>query len=174
MNGDIFKDDEEMRFMRVSPEWGQDELLRQEGVFFLKDVVKKLDIKGAQVKIRVKQLIKERKDPWLLMGVRRVLKVWLVKMSRFAPYYQERLKPKIRKVEPEWDANQLLRQKGLFTLVDICRNIPFTTHQLRYQAQKTANAKKKMGIWKDPDLKKFVVDMEIFGPWLANLWKTLK
>jgi hypothetical protein len=68
-----------------------------------------------------------------------------------------------------------LNQDGLFLLTDVCRLIPFSTHQLRYQAKRNRNAREEYGIWKDADLNAFVVDMTIFSAWINELWgKTLK
>ncbi len=105
------------------------------------------------------------------MGVKKIWNHWVVRMSVFANYYRANLVSKVDRINPNWDGNYLLKQKGLFLLSEVSKLIPFTTHQLRYQAKKNPNAREEIGIWKDPDLRAFVVDMERFAPWIRSIWK---
>jgi len=166
----IFKEDE-AQLLRVSPGWSPAELLKQEGVFYLKDVVKLLPVDMHKIKRHAKLFHDRGDDPWEKMGVRKVLGNWMVKMNVFAGYYRKALEPKLTPIEDRWDANQLLAQKGVFALTEVCKHIPFTASQLRHQAKKNPKAKREYGIWKDKDLKIFVVDMSVFGPWLGSLWR---
>ena len=165
----IFNDDE-MELMPVNLRWTPEQLFAQEGIFFLKDVVKILPVDPVKVKKKANEIRAQSRDPWEVMGARKVWNHWIVRMKLFAPFYQQHLVSKVRAIEPDWDGNILLRQKGLFYLTDICKLIPFSTHQLRYQSKRTPNAKEKIGIYKDEEINSFVVDMEVFSLWIAKLW----
>ncbi len=73
----------------------------------------------------------------------------------------------LRRVAPEWDANMLLAQKGLFLLREVVTLLPLKTGQLRYRATVTEGT----GISKDEALNAYVVDMEQFSKWIIHLWK---
>ena len=167
--GKIFEDDE-MSLMAVNSRWSPEELFSQVGIFFLKDVVKILPLDPVKVKKKAKELEAKDLSPWLIMGARKVWNHWIVRMTVFGPYYKKHLVSRVRSVESEWDGNDLLEQKGLFFLTEVCRIIPFSTHQLRYQAKRNPHAQKEYGIWKDLELNAFLVDMERFAPWIRSLW----
>jgi len=168
----IFEADE-MELMAVNSRWTPEELLAQEGIFFLKDVVKILPLDPVKVKKKANEIRARQQEPWAVMGARKVWNHWIVRMKVFAPFYKLHLVSKVRKLEKDWNGNTLLEQKGLFYLTDVCKLIPFSTHQLRYQAKSTTDAKQKIGIFKDEEINSFVVDMEIFGLWVKRLWMGL-
>ena len=150
--------------------WTAEEMLLKEGIFFLKDVVKILDIDPAKVKKKAKEVEKRGQSAWKIMGARKIWNHWILRMKVFSSFYQKNLVPKIRSVQEEWDGNTLLQQKGTFFLTEVCTLIPFSTHQLRYQAKQNPNAANEYGIWKDEELNAFVVDMDRFAPWINKLW----
>jgi len=104
------------------------------------------------------------------MGIGKTWNHWIVRMKVFAPYYRKNLVPKARRIPKEWDGNTLLKQKVTYYLTDVCSLIPFTPHQIRYQAKKNAKSKKEIGVWKDKDLQMFLVDMSVFSKWIKTLW----
>ena len=165
----IFEKDE-MKLSSVNKNWTSDALLQKEGIFFLKDVVKILEIDPSKVKKKAREIEKKGQSAWKAMGARKIWNHWIIRMTVFAPFYQKNLVPKVLSVRDEWDGNTLLRQKGVFFLTEVCTLIPFSTHQLRYQAKQNPNAKKEYGVWKDEELNAFVVDMERFAPWINMLW----
>lgn len=165
----IFAEDE-MQLAAIQSDWDEEALLKQQSIFFLKDVVKILNVDAHQVKRRARQLEQKGKSPWTVMGVRKVWNHWIVRMTIFGPYYKRHLKPKLRSLDPEWDGNRLLQEKGLFAMTDVCKLIPFSANQLRYQAKKRKNPREDIGIWKDTKLNLFVVDMERFAPWITKQW----
>ena len=165
----IFAKDE-MGLRSIDSEWTAEDLLSQTGIFFLKDVVKVLDVDPVKVKLKAKEIRTKGKSAWDVLGTKKIWNHWIVRMKVFAPFYRQHLASNIRKLEPEWDGNTLLRQKGLFFLTDVCKLIPFSTNQLRYQAKRNPNSKKEYGIWKDSKLNVFVVDMDRFSPWINRLW----
>ncbi|CAM2069899.1 hypothetical protein SCOR_31270 [Sulfidibacter corallicola] len=165
----IFAEDE-MELSEVDPQWDSDTLLNQRSIFYLKDVVGLLKLDPLKVKRRAGDLLKREENPWHVMGVRKMWTHWVVRMAVFAPYYRQHFKSKIVAVDPAWNGNLLLQQRGLFLLTAVCKLIPFSPHQLRYRAKKNPDAKTEYGIWKDPDLNAFVVDMEIFSGWVRTLW----
>lgn len=166
----VFEDDE-MSLMSINIHWTPEELLAREGVFFLKDVVKILPIDPNKIKNKAKDLADLDVDLWKFMGVRKVWNHWVVRMKVFGPYYRGNLVSKVRQVKNHWDGNTLLKQKGIFYLSQICKLIPFSTHQLRYQAKRHPNAKTEIGIYRDEEINSFVVDMERFAPWIRRLWQ---
>ena len=106
------------------------------------------------------------------MGLRKVWNHWLVKMTLFAPYYLENLQSPYEILPEEWTANDLVApgRTGIFLLTEICKKIPFTANQIRYQAKQIQNSREEMGVWKDEGQKLFLVNLAIFGPWLKSIW----
>ena len=168
-SNDIFQRDE-MKLVEVETHWSAEEILDQTGIFFLKDIVRPLNLEPVKVKNHVKAITARGGDPWGVMGARKIWNHWIIRMASFAPYYRKHLISRIQAVKPEWDGNALLRQKGLFYLTDVCQLIPFSSHQLRYQAKRTPQAKRAIGVWKDEELNTFVVNMAVFSPWIVKLW----
>ena len=170
MNEKIFEEDA-MDLVEVKTIWTADDLLAREGVFFLKDIVKILELHVPDLKKRVKSLQNSGKNPWHVLGARKIWNHWIIRMKVFAPYYRAHLKPRVRRLSGTWDANSLLSEKGIFFLTQVCRYLPFSAHQIRYQAKKRPDARQKIGVWKDDQLKTFLVDMALFAPWLKTLWQ---
>ena len=166
-----FFDEDEMELRAVDKRWTEQECLAQEGVFFLKDIGKVVPLDPVKVKKKAGEIEARGEEPWAVMGARKIWNHWLVRMKVFAPYYREHFVSRIRKVDPAWTGNDLLEQEGSFALVDVCRLLPFSTHQLRYQAKRNPKSKQEFGIWKDEALNLFVVDMARFGPYIQSLWK---
>ena len=166
----IFEEDE-MDLRQVDSRWTPKECLEQDGIFFLKDIVKILAMDPIKVKRKAKEIEERHASPWEVMGARKVWNHWIIRMRVFAPFYRKHLVSKVRDISPDWDGNTILEQKGLFYLTEVARLLPFSTHQLRYQAKRNPRAKEEYGIWKDPELACFLVDMERFGPWIRSLWE---
>lgn len=165
----IFNEDE-MSLLNVDPEWSEETLLNQEGIFFLKDVAQKLQVSSGEFKKEARALEKKNQNPWEVMGIRKTWTHWQVRMRKFAPYYRSHRLPKIQRVDPDWDGNHLLSQKGRFYLTDVCDKIPFSTHQIRYQVRRCDNPREDYGVWKDEQYKAYLVDMEIFSDWMKRIW----
>ena len=165
----IFNEDE-MRLLNVKPEWSEEELLEQRGIFFLKDVAIKLQVHSSEFKKEARTLEKEGLNPWETMGIRKTWTHWQVRMKKFAPYYRAHRLPKIRTVEKQWDGNTLLGQSGRFYLTDVCEKIPFSTHQIRYQVRRCEDPQNEYGVWKDEQYKAYLVDMEKFSAWMKRIW----
>lgn len=165
----IFQQDE-MALSEVNPEWTQDQLLGQKSIFYLKDIVEPLMLDPVKVKRRANELKKKGKSAWEIMGVRKMWTHWIVRMSIFAPFYKKHFQSKVKPLDPSWDGNTLLKQKGIFLLTSVCKLIPFSAHQLRYRAKTNPKADTEYGIWKEKDLNAFVVDMDIFAVWVKGLW----
>jgi len=164
----IFNDDE-TTLMKVSQAWTKDELLSKEGIFFLKDVVHPLGLKSEKVIKIANQFLATDISPWEKMGVRKIWNHWAVRMKLFAPYYREHLVPIFTHIDPNWNGNDLLAQKGIFLLSEACQLLPFTVYQIRYQIKKCENSKEEYGCWKDPNEKRFLVDMAVFSQWIKCL-----
>ena len=167
---DIIFQDDEMKLEQIRTKLSRDQLLRKEGVFFLKDIAEILDIDSTTIKKRARAMRRAGQSPWRKMGVRKIWNHWFIRMKVFAPYYRRHLVSRVRAVPPDWNANILLREHGIFYLAEVCRLIPFTPQQLRYQAKRRADPRTELGIWKDEDLGAYLVDMSIFGPFISQTW----
>lgn len=165
----IFNDDE-MRLLSVKPDWTEDELLDQKGIFFLKDVAQKLLVHSSEFKKEARTLERKGENSWDVMGIRKTWTHWQVRMMKFSPYYRAHRLPKIQNVEKAWDGNTLLSQIGRFYLTEVCEKIPFSTHQIRYQVRRCPNPKEEYGVWKDEQYKAYLVDMEKFSAWMKRIW----
>ncbi len=170
MSKKIFEADE-LNITQFNRNWSQKEFLGQEGIFFLKDVVKILDLDPLKVKRKVREILGRNKSPWEIMGVKKLWNHWVIRMKVFASFYLENLVSRVRSIEKEWDGNTLLKQKGVFYLTEVCTLIPFSTHQLRYQAKQNPRSREEYGVWKDKELGLYLADMERFAPWIKSLWK---
>jgi len=169
MNQRILESDE-MALKKPEAGMSAEALLRQEGVFFLKDVVRILNIDLAQIRKQAARLTADGANPWRVMGVRKVWNHWVVRMKVFAPDYRKTQKRKWQKVPNGWDGNRLMAETGVFKLSEVTKLLPMNTHQIRHQAKVNPGAKDIMGVWKDEEAGIFLVDMSIFGPWFAKLW----
>ena len=165
----VFENDE-MKLMTMEEDWDAETLLAKEGIFFLKDIVKILNLDTVKVKKHAQELEKKGKNTWEVMGMRKIWNHWIVRMTVFGPYYRKHLISKVKQIPENMDGNDLLKQKGWYYLTDVCDHIPFSAHQIRYQANKTSDSREKFGVWKDTDLNSFVVDMELFSTWIKSLW----
>ncbi|MDJ0840978.1 MAG: hypothetical protein QNK37_30990 [Acidobacteriota bacterium] len=163
---------DEMELKAVEPDWTEEELLNQEGIFFLKDVAAKLDLHPQEFKKHAKELENQGKNPWQVMGIRKTWTHWQVRMKVFGSYFRSWHLPRIHKVQENWDGNTLLSQKGQFYLSDVCGKIPFSTHQIRHQIRKSEDPASEYGVWKDPAYKGYLVQMEVFSEWIKKIWTT--
>ena len=165
----VFEADE-MQLRSIRPEWTAEEMLGMEGIFYLKDVVGKLQLSSADCKKRATDIEIDGKSPWEVMGIRKAWTHWIVRMKKFAEYINDNSMPRIRQIDSSWDANELLSQKGQFYLTDVCDKIPFSAHQIRYQARQNPSTSREYGVWKDPGYKTYVVEMETFSKWIRSIW----
>ncbi len=159
-----------IRIRKVSREWTRGILLAEKGIFLLHDVAPILEFRTAKVKAAAFKAEASGQSSMDTLGVRRFMEQWIVDLDVFSSYYLQHLYSEVKRVETEWDGNDLLSKKGTFYLNDVCTKIPFTAQQLRHQASKSEDPKKEMGIWKDEKLNTHLVDMKIFGSWVRETW----
>ncbi|MDJ0838430.1 MAG: hypothetical protein QNK37_18070 [Acidobacteriota bacterium] len=167
---DIFQADE-MNLIEVRPQWDEAELLEQEGMAFLKDVAPILGITSDAVK-KAHDRIEKTQGPgrgYELTGARKIWNHWIVRLSVFGPFYLKNLKNPVKRVRPEWDGNELLKQEGWFPLAEVCNKLPFSLSQIRHQAKKNPHSREQYGVWKDERMNLFLVDMEPFAEWIKSL-----
>jgi len=170
--GDNFDNDNIQKGLQeVNPHWSSEELLNQQGLFFLKDVAPKLPLTSPELKQMLHELEKDGKSTWKIMGIRRRWTDWVVKMQKFKSFIKSMRYSQLRSVQEEWDANELLSKKGRFYLTDVCEKLPFSTEQLRYKVRKSENPAQEFGISKHPKNNAYVVDMEVFSTWISQFWK---
>ena len=166
----IFAQDEYQQ-RNPDPTWTREELFAQDGIFFLKDVIKILNIDANRIIKRARTLQTEGKPPWQVMGVRKMWNHYMVRMKIFTPYFEAHFKEKWQTVDSSLDGNTLLKQKGIFPLSEVCRHIPFSLYQINYQRKKMCDSRTECGVWKDEETNRLLVDMEIFAPWIKALWR---
>lgn len=164
----IFAPDETMR-IELDPNCSADDLLNQEGMIPLKDAARILRFDTGAAKRVSKHFQKLGKNVYEEIGLRKVMGHWMIRMSKFAPYYRQAYPVNYREVNPEWDGNELLAETGIFLLSDVCRLLPFSGHQLRYQAKQLKNPHKAIGVFTDPNGRYFV-DMMPFRAWIERVW----
>lgn len=170
-SGQVFESDE-MKLAGVDPNWSEEDFLDQEGIFYLKDVANKLEIPSSEIKKRALAMENKGKSAWLKMGVRKTWTHWIVRMTVFSKYFESMASSRIRRVDPNWDGNFLLGQKGRFFLSDVCEKLPFTADQIRYQARHNRKSKHEFGVWKEPRHKSYLVEMETFSKWIKQIWNS--
>jgi hypothetical protein len=161
--------EQKIRPLRVDME--KEALLNEEGVFRLEDVAERLGIPAARIKKHADDLESHGESPWVEMGIFTLFQVWVVAMPAFKLFYKRGGIPEnIRDVEPHWDANRLLSERGRFRLIDVCEKLPFTINQMRYQIKNNRNARLEYGVWREPKERAMIVDMEIFSKWIREIW----
>ena len=94
----VFSEDE-MALSKVEKTWDAEELLAQEGIFFLKDILNKLGLDSVKVKRRARDIEKNGRNAWEVMGVRKIWTHWVVRMKVFAPYYSDHLIPMVKAID---------------------------------------------------------------------------
>lgn len=165
----IFEFDE-TQLLQVDPSWSPGDLLNQNAVFYLKDLADTLDFETSRVKKKVNALTEAGLDPWQEIGIRKIWSHWMVRMKIFRHFYQDELRNTLSPVNPVWTANDLLDQPGTFSLAEVCKKIPFSAHQLRYQSKRLPNPREEIGVYKDDRCNAYVVEMPVFAKWLSVIW----
>lgn len=153
-----------------SPDWGPEELLEQNGRFELSRVAATLNLSTPKVKQEADQLQRLGRSPLQEMGILRTTMGWFVEMEAFRPFYLETAIHWVQNLKPSWDGNQLFAQEGVFYLTEVCQVIPFKPSMVRSQANKAVNSKATIGVWKDEELKAYLVEMRRFAPWIREVW----
>lgn len=172
---DQFLDEAAMDFVeptsQVLPIWSPEQLLSQEGLFPLEAVAASLNMSTSKIKVEADHLKRAGGSPVDEMGVRKTATGWVVDMVRFRPFYLEKAMKWVRRVNPHWDGNQMLSQKGVFFLAEVCETLPFRPGMIRSQVNRAEDSRQTMGVWKDENHNTYVVDMEVFAPWIKEVWK---
>jgi len=165
----IFQPDE-MEIRQCQKQWTIETLLSQQGLFYFKDIAKRLRLRTPVIQMLHSQALKEDKDPWVTYGIGKVWTHWLIKMPYFAPHYPS-LAPVYQELPERIDSNTLLAIKGIFLLKKVCKYLPLSDHQIKDKARTANNPAKNLGVWKDPKTKKYLVNMEIFADWIKRTWQ---
>ncbi|CAM2005712.1 hypothetical protein [Acanthopleuribacter pedis] len=161
---------DETQLMQVDPAWSAADLLNQNAVFYLKDLTEHLDFETNRVKKKFNALLASGSDPWQEIGIRKIWSHWMVRMKIFRDYYTHELRNTVTPVNPDWTANELLQQPGVFSLAEVCKKIPFSAHQLRYQSKRMVHPREEIGVYKDEQEKAYLVDMPVFAAWMNTIW----
>lgn len=165
----VFEPDEVLRIV-IDPNWSAEELLDQEGMISLKDAARILKFDTGAAKRLSKKYQKLGENLYEETGLRKVLGHWIIRMSKFGPYYRRAFSVEYREVNPEWNGNDLLAEAGIFLLSDVCRLLPFGGHQIRYQAKRLTDSHKEIGVFTGPNGRYFI-DMLPFRAWIERVWR---
>jgi len=161
---------DEMGMEKVRSDITVEELLQKRGVFFLKDLLRILDLRVSDIRRHAQELEEQGDDPYEVMGVRKMWNHRIVRMAIFAPYYTAHFQPRWRKVSEDWNANRLFQERGVFRLADIVKLIPMTAGQVRHRARSHSDAKTILGVWKDDRTGVYLVDIQVFRAWFVEVW----
>ncbi len=167
----IFEQDESS-FRLVKSNWTKEDILSMDGVFYLKDIAGCLELNIYYLKKIIKSIRRRKKMPYKELGVGKIWGHHIVRMKVFSELYLTTAAFRVNKIPKFWDGNTLLSSTGTYNLTEVSRLIPLiTARQLSYHAGKNPKSKEEMGIWKDPMLNRFLVNMPIFSTWLGELWE---
>lgn len=73
---------------------------------------------------------------------------------------------KLKQISFNWTASDILHQKGIFALDQVCLLLPISQFEIRFKALYNLNSKKEMGVWLEEGI--WVVDMQQFYPWFMS------
>ena len=153
----------------VDRSWTPGILLSKEGFFPLEEVAAVLDISTSVVKAEVDKIERRGGSAFSETGVFRQPDRWLVRIDLFRSYYLSHLRKRVRPIGDHWDGDVLLQKEGVFYLSDVCRLLSLNLKSVRTRASRNPNSKAEYGIWKDEKARTYLVDMEIFAPWIRSM-----
>ena len=162
-------------FKTVDDRMTQDELLVQEGWFYLKEVFTVLDPgNDGKYKLAFKQfkrLIEKGDDPYETMGRRKFGGRVGILMERFAPWYLANPMFKTKKLESDLPFPQFLQEKDVYyRLSEVCKvyrnNLPYSYAILKREADKHEDSLRQVGIVKCDTT--YLVALPWFEHWLRE------
>ena len=93
MTQDVVSHPDEMVLCKVQSRWSRNQLLNQQGMFRFRDVTTLSAINNIALKKRSKIITARGEDPHAVMGAKKVMGHWMLRMSVFGPYYLKHLCP---------------------------------------------------------------------------------
>ena len=162
--------DGDLRRRKVDRSWTADVLLRQRGLFYLKDVVPVLGLNQGSLIWQKNHLLSIGKKPIEVMGLNKMLSRWYVWMPLFEIYLRESRGFEIKVVDLTWSVDELLGQQGVFRLNDVAMILPLTASTIQKRARANADARAQFGAWKDLKEQTYLLDMEPFSEWARETW----
>ena len=165
----VFGDDERTLIQHPTGETAE-ELFAQEGVMYLKDVCRALKASIPEIKWLSGTINDNGGDSWTQIGVRKAWTHWIVRISVFREWFHRPDTIIVHTVDRSWSTATLLSQTGYFSLREVCTKIPFNHQEVRSQAQQNPNTRIEYGVWKDEDMGRYLVKMEVFSEWLRKVW----
>ena len=162
--------DGDLRRRKVDRSWTADVLLRQRGLFYLKDVVPVLGLNHGILIWQKNHLISIGQNPTEVMGLNMLLSRWYVCMPLFEIYLRESRGFEIKAVDLTWELDELLGQQGVFRLNEVVKILPLTVSPIHTRARENADARAEFGVWRDTQEKTYLVDIEPFSEWVRATW----
>ena len=166
---------EELKFQQIDTTMSPDELLVQDGWFFLKQVFVVLD-QGttSRYKLAFKQIERLREkgeDPYKVMGYKKFGGRVGVQMERFAPWYRQNLLLQAERLDGSLDFQVFLEQENsYYRLSEVCKYyehyLPYTYSILKRGADRSPDPLNEVGIVKYDTT--YLVFMPRFGEWLRR------
>ena len=167
-----FNGEMELGFNTVSPWMSEEDLLSQQGWFYLRDVFNVLDPEQTgKYKLAFKQiqrLIEKGKDPYEIMGRKKFGGRVGILMERFAPWYEANLILRTHKLDDGISFSDFLKKEGYFRLSEVCKIysdfIPYSYAILKRYADNSTDPINEIGIVKFDTT--YLVALPRFTDWL--------
>lgn len=165
----------DISFQSIPKGMTPEELLESRGWFKLVDVFRVLDPEETgQYKLAFKQiqrLLDKDKDPFEVMGRKKIGGRVLVLMERFSPWYRENPLFQVRKLNGDMDFQDFLRlDEGFFRLSEVCNfygdYLPYSYAILKRKSDREADAAEAMGIFKFDT--SYIVSIPEFATWYCS------
>lgn len=156
----------QQNLLNITADWSKERLLKARGLIALSDASRVLGFQPSSVKRAAKKSRAVGKET----GVFKIKNRYVVRIEQFAAFYQDHLLPRFIPVSTDWDRETLLAQDGTFRLSEVCRRLPFSAELLRAEARRLKDARGVMGVYKDPALRTYLVEMPVFKRWIGKLY----
>lgn len=179
-------DPEELLWPSVDARTDKYSLLMMKGMFHFRHIRSILNLKSSTLTALKNKCAKNKVDMYQEYGVKKVAgSQYIIRMSRFSRYYTEHYlgkkssgTPYKVQVVPQdaQNVNSIFRLKGIYKFNDI-RSLPPLSQFAERILTKIQPVKSEIenlcGIWLDPTVNEYVVNMEVFKRWfLEHMWNT--
>ena len=160
---EIFNADELVMINLPLGQLTRERLLKQEGVWFLKDIAELLGITSTILKNECQKVSVYGENVWETVGARKIWNHWFIRMKVFAPYYRRHLHTFPHPIPKDLDPEAILALTGNYRLAQVAKRLGLSGNLLRYHAKKdpTVSGVEKRG-------QHYVVDMNTFASWLRT------
>jgi len=167
MDNPIFSPSE-LEIRKPDSSWTCEDILGASGLFYLKDISRKLRINTYIVARFYREQGSANSVFWVKYGIRKIWTHWVVKMEVFANTYEEHLKPEFERIDKYKSKKELLTSNKVFQATDVCRVFSFHRGRLRQILLNKSSDRIDIGVWKSLRHNVYLVDMKKFSDWLTR------